>query len=210
MGKTELSDIKGKEAYVDFQKKDTAGTVLYSWEFYGTDVKSAEDMDLTIDMGNTPFEDCKYGSSSNSLYLAFSHKGELPGTAVINVKVAEWFDDSEQLNLYRYEDGEVTLEEENLKIVNGYVEFETDETSDYILTTEKFDAKKADTKSKTKTKTSEKKISGNDASDEVTDEVQEEVLETTEDSGNTAGFGLAAVLIVVIVAAFLKKKVLKH
>ena len=37
-GKDALESIKGKDDFVDFQKRDDADTILYAWEFAGKDV----------------------------------------------------------------------------------------------------------------------------------------------------------------------------
>lgn len=137
-GKDQLAAVMGQEAYVDFQKKDDAGTVLYAWEFYGKDLIAAEDMNYGITTSTTAFEGCEYGSSADSLYMAFAQEGGFPGKASIFVKVNDQFSDDKELNLYRYlANGNAEMVTEGLKIENGYVTMELDQGGNYILTTQK-------------------------------------------------------------------------
>ena len=137
-GKDQLAAVMGQEAYVDFQKKDDAGTVLYAWEFYGKDLIAAEDMNYGITTSTTAFEGCEYGSSADSLYMAFAQEGGFPGKASVFVKVNDQFSDDKELNLYRYlANGNAEMVTEGLKIENGYVTMELDQGGNYILTTQK-------------------------------------------------------------------------
>lgn len=137
-GKDQLAAVMGQEAYVDFQKKDDTGTVLYAWEFYGKDLNAAEDMNYGITTSTTAFEGCEYGSSADSLYMAFAQEGGFPGKASVFVKVNDQFSDDKELSLYRYlANGNAEMVTEGLKIENGYVTMELDQGGNYILTTQK-------------------------------------------------------------------------
>ncbi|MGN0295320.1 MAG: hypothetical protein ACI4D3_15085 [Lachnospiraceae bacterium] len=133
IGGEQLESILGEKAYVDFQKKDEAGTVLYAWEFCGTDLKKAEDIDLNVEMGTVPFEGCEAGNSSDSLYISFGHSGELPGTASLYIRVSDRFSDDRKLNLYSYEENQIKCLAENLAVENGYVTLTLDRCTDCIL-----------------------------------------------------------------------------
>ncbi len=140
MGKEEMKSVLGKEMYVDFQMKDEAETILYTWEFYGMDLERAEDMDMAIDVGASPLEGCAYGTAADSLYLSFAHDGQLPGKASAYIRVAESFADGESLNYYCYNPEEgIELMAEGLPVENGYVALPMEHCSDYILTTEKWE-----------------------------------------------------------------------
>ncbi len=137
MGKTDFESIKGKKEYIDFQMKDKNGTVLYAWEFLGTDIKEPADIDMSIETGKEPFDGMKV-TGGDSLYLSFGHNGTLPGKASIFLRVTDTFSDEESLNLYYYneEDQSVSLVTNDLKPESGYVTFSLSHCSDYILTTE--------------------------------------------------------------------------
>lgn len=176
-GKEQFEEIKGQEAYVDFQLKDQAGTVLYAWEFYGKDLTSTEDIDLFIESSTNAFDGCSYGSSSDSLYLALAHKEKLPGKASVFMRVNEQFSDEQALNLYAYneEDDTVTLIEEGLKIENGYVTMNLEDGGNYILTTQTLE---------------------NTVPDEDTDESDQE-----EPVSDSRGWVVVVVVVVIVAAA---------
>lgn len=136
MGKTDMEAVMGKEESVVFQKKDTSGTVLYSWEFSGKNLKQPEDIDFNIKVENTLPENLKNMVKGNSLYVDFAHDGNLPGTATVNIQVSDLFNTDSVLNLYYYneETGELELTAEQLKTENGYVSFSVDHCSSYVLT----------------------------------------------------------------------------
>ena len=137
-GKEQFEMVKDKKEYVVFQAKDEADTVLYSWKFYGKDLKKAEDMNFAIEGSTNAFEGCDYGDSSNTVYLSFAHEGELPGKASINYGVGDFFKEDESLNLYLYdeENGEATLVQDDVSCENGYVTMTLEHCSKYILTSE--------------------------------------------------------------------------
>ena len=144
-GKDALESIKGKDGFVDFQKKDDADTILYAWEFAGKDVTDPRDMDLNLEFSQEAFKGCKYGSKSDSLYIQRGDKEALPGKAGTYIRVADWFKDSDKLYLYSFdkENGARVIEDE-LSVENGYVTCSTmyGEADKYILSTEKWDVAK--------------------------------------------------------------------
>lgn len=146
-GKSELESIKGEEQYVDFQKKDEAETILYAWEFFGKDVNEPRDMDLNLMFSRTPFDGCKYGTETDSVYIQRGDAEALPGEASTYIRVTDWFSDSDKLFLYSFneEDG-VNLIEEDLAVTNGYVTSKAmfGEADRYILSTEKWNVEAAE------------------------------------------------------------------
>lgn len=163
MGKEYLEKIMGQEAYVDFQMKDTAGTVLYAWEFYGKEIEKAEDIDYTIESSTNAFQGCSYATASDSLYLSFAHDGELPASASVFMKADSLFSDDQALNLYLYDDtaDTVTLVQEKLTCENGYVTMKLEHCSKYILTAQTLESREADTEktAKTEPEQTEKRVS---------------------------------------------------
>ncbi len=140
MGKKELEQILDKEMYADFQMKDEAETIEYTWEFYGKDLKRAEDFDMTIEMGELPFDKGEYGFTSDALYLSFAHDGGLPGKASVYVRVADQYSDGDTLNFYLYDkEKSISLEKEDIVVENGYAALPLFHCSDYILSAEKLE-----------------------------------------------------------------------
>ncbi|MCD7795323.1 MAG: hypothetical protein LUH46_10730, partial [Alistipes sp.] len=189
-GKDLFEEIIGRDdCYVDFQMLDAAETVLYAWEFCGSDVTVAEDMIFTIDSSTTAFEGCSYGSSSDSVYLSFAQEGDFVGNTTVYMKVDKYFADDEVLNLYQYdaENDEVTLLQEGLENESGYVTMElaADEGGELILTKQTLE-------------TVEAAAEGAEEDEDLSvDEVTNTKSETTATSSHKGA--IAAVIIIIII-----------
>lgn len=135
MGKTQLEEIKGKQEYVNFQKSDASGNLLYVWEFLGKDLKDAFDFNMGIDIGNTPFKGTDLKPEGEAVYLSFSHDGDLPGKASVYLRVSDWLKDGDTVNLYYYneETGRPELVQKALTVKDNYITIEIEHCSDYIL-----------------------------------------------------------------------------
>lgn len=130
--KAHLQAAADNRRFVTFQKKQGAN-VEYSWTFDGKELKAAEDLDLNLDISDEiPQEYRQQLSGTAALYLRFDHEGELPAEAEMYVKVSSAFDDGESLKLYRCGGEEGTAED--ITVENGYVTFNIDHCSSYILT----------------------------------------------------------------------------
>lgn len=144
-GKAELQQILGKKEFVDFQKKDEAGTILYAWEFCGTDLKEVRNLNLNLEISQKQFTNCDYGTASNSIYMERAEKDALPGAVTTYIRVNEWFQETSPLNLYSFDiENGIVLLEENLKVENGYITCSAMNGEDvyYILSTEQWDTQK--------------------------------------------------------------------
>lgn len=135
MGKADMAAVMGKNESVVFQKKDTSGTVLYSWEFAGMDLQQPGDMDFSIVMDNNLPDILKSQVKGEAMYIDFAHEGALPGKATVNVQVGDAFAEGAALTLYYYneETGQLEPVAEQLNIENGYVSFQIDHCSAYVL-----------------------------------------------------------------------------
>ena len=68
--------------------------------------------------------------------INFNHSGILPNETKIKIYVGDKFEDSEKLNLYYYNKDNEVMESiaKKLNVEEGFVEFELDHCSEYILT----------------------------------------------------------------------------
>jgi len=186
-GKTQFAQIIGQEScYVDFQMKDASDTVLYAWEFCGADVTVAEDMIFSIESSTDAFEGCSYGSSTDTLYLAFDQEGDFVGNTSVFMQVDAYFSEDDLLNLYQYdaEADEVMLLQEGLELASGYVTMElaADEGGQLILTTQTLE-----------------NIVTEDAGSEEDEELSvDEVTDTGATSSSHKGVTAAVILIIII------------
>ena len=139
MGSEIFEKIKGKDEYVTFQKTDSSKNVLYSWEFYGKDLQSTDDIDMNIELS----EDGNGSLSSlvedkTALCLSFAEIEELPGPAEIYIKAGNTFSNGTDLYLYQMEDSKhLQLMADDVKAESGYVSYKMAEAKTYILTAEK-------------------------------------------------------------------------
>ncbi len=134
--KAHLQAAADNQRFVTFQKKQ-GENVEYSWTFDGKELKEAEDLDLNLDISDEiPQEYRQQLDGTAALYLRFDHEGELPAEAEMYVQVSSVFDDGESLKLYRCggEDGAAEPAAEDITVENGYVTFNIDHCSSYILT----------------------------------------------------------------------------
>lgn len=134
--KAHLQAAIDNKRFVTFQKK-TGDNVAYSWTFDGTKLKSAEALDLEIEISQElPDGAAKSVKGSDALFLHFSFDGELPAEAELYINAASAFSDGDSLNLLRWDEstGNVETAKEDIGVENGYVTFAIDHCSDYLLT----------------------------------------------------------------------------
>lgn len=119
---------------------DEANTFQYSWQFKQDqmiDYKGELNLKLKF---NSPWQERINQKFKNKAikrkHLHFEHHGDLPTTALIKVKVTDQFLEGDKLYLYYYNENTDTLEyiNKDLVVKNGYVTFEINHCSDYILT----------------------------------------------------------------------------
>lgn len=117
---------------VNDQNKD----LVYSWTFEKSNISKS----FSFDFGISFFS--KYKDFIDSLinrdhikYLSFNYHGNLPSKALININVKNDFDDNEKIELYYYneESNKLELVDNNITVNDGYVSFEIDHCSDYVL-----------------------------------------------------------------------------
>ncbi|MFT8889444.1 MAG: hypothetical protein ABF904_11585 [Ethanoligenens sp.] len=68
-------------------------------------------------------------------YLQFAHHGSLPGKATVSVRVGSMFHDGQKLYFYYYDPSKhsISLQQQNIKVVNGYVDLPVSHCSSYFL-----------------------------------------------------------------------------
>lgn len=132
--KAHLQAAADNQRFVTFQEKQ-GDNVNYSWTFDGRKIEAAEDIDLSLDISEELPENyrAKIGGA-NGLYLQFAHDGSLPAEAEMYVKVSSVFEDGRSLKLYLCSGDGATLEAEDIAVENGYVTFDVDHCSSYVLT----------------------------------------------------------------------------
>lgn len=137
--KTETSN------YISYIVEDYERNLTYSWEFLKTDEAAKAIVDniaLDINLRIRINDDSKVSKLLNKkinqkkLIINFEHHGKLPSKAKVRINVDKRFLDGEELYLYYYNEEAKKIEfiDKDLKVSNGYIEFEIDHCSDYFLT----------------------------------------------------------------------------
>lgn len=118
--------------------------LLYSWTTYdenGNPIEFENNMNIQIDSSayeSEIMEQFDNGTEQKDKFkfLSFEHHGQLGGTATIKVYVGDRFHSKDLVNLFYY-DQEVkeidTISEKLVVDENGYVSFELDHCSEYVL-----------------------------------------------------------------------------
>lgn len=127
-GKAELEQAKRENGRVIFQKLDEEQNVLYSWSFRGTDIINPADIDMRIDFPEAlPGQEQPTGLI-DPFYMVFAHRGPLPGTADIYIRMDSSYESGSILTLYERVEAQEKLQDiaGNLPVKDGYASFELD------------------------------------------------------------------------------------
>ena len=137
--KTETSD-----SYY-YEVKDTERDLEYSWRFLkekdqNISVEDSlyieEDLRLSLDADTMDTRTIHQMVNQEKLIISFDYHGALPLETSVRINVSDRFRDGENLHLYYYnpESDNIEYIAHNVKVQDGYVEFQIDHCSDYFLT----------------------------------------------------------------------------
>ena len=137
--KTETSD-----SYY-YEVKDTERDLEYSWRFLkekdqNISVEDSlyieEDLRLSLDADTMDTRTINQMVNQEKLIISFDYHGALPLETSVRINVSDRFHDGENLYLYYYnpESDNIEYIAHNVKVQDGYVEFQIDHCSDYFLT----------------------------------------------------------------------------
>ena len=137
--KTETSD-----SYY-YEVKDTERDLEYSWRFLkekdqNISVEDSlyieENLRLSLDADTMDTRTIHQMVNQEKLIISFDYHGALPLETSVRINVSDRFRDGENLYLYYYnpESDNIEYIAHNVKVQDGYVEFQIDHCSDYFLT----------------------------------------------------------------------------
>lgn len=109
----------------------------YSWTILSSSLGENDKYDFGISfISENQDKILKLTNYSEMLNVNFNHSGKLPKGTKIKIYVGDRFADNEKLNLYYYNENEEVMEsiEKNLNVENGFISFELNQCSEYILT----------------------------------------------------------------------------
>ena len=144
-----FSAVKANNKDITVGVVNSQDYLLYSWTFKAATLNNTDkNVDLTLNVSDTKNDDIVALTGVDELvYLNFAYHGELPGTATLHTYVGKWFQNGDVVYLYYYNEElnrvEVVGDNEGLKVVDGYVDFDINHCSTYFLSGHTSDEVKA-------------------------------------------------------------------
>lgn len=135
-----LTKLKEKEIKIKINKYED-NNIKYTWTLNGKNLDKMSNFDTLVKFESK--NEKKINDLTNyaeSIYLDYSYSGSLPKGTKFRVYVGSNYDEYDLINLYYYDqtNNKLVLEEEGLMVKNGFVEYEIEHCSEYILTQAKF------------------------------------------------------------------------
>jgi len=135
--KEQLGQIKTSSKTLRFNYFNEDKKLLYSWTINGKQIKDINEFATTIDFTSENSKEIyKVSNYADGLYINFKHNGDLPTGTKIKLYVGDKFENGNIVNVYRYNANEKKLDfvKDNLKVTDGYIEFDLEHCSDYFVT----------------------------------------------------------------------------
>lgn len=127
--------INDEEVIVRLKKKNEL--TFYSWSFDKDKVGNQINLDFEITFEDDDKIEKLLDTDVEVKYLNFKHHGTLPSNAKVTVYVGDKFKDKTNLYLYYFneETNKIEYISKDIKVSNGYIEFEIEHCSKYFVTT---------------------------------------------------------------------------
>lgn len=129
--------IKDSKKELRFNYLDENKKLIYSWVLNGNKITESKEFSTTIGFTTDNLKEIyKLSNYADGLYLNFKHNGDLPLGTKVKVYVGNKFENESIVNLYHHNTEEKTLNiiENNIKVIDGYIEFALEHCSDYFVT----------------------------------------------------------------------------
>lgn len=135
--KENLDKIKesGKEVNFNYYNEDKK--LIYSWTLDGSKIDKSNEIITTITNESKEIKNIsKLSNYADGLYVNFEHSGKLPKGTKIKLYVGDKFEDGNVVNVYHYVKENDKLEgiKEDIKVQDGYIEFDIQHCSEYFVT----------------------------------------------------------------------------
>ena len=134
-----LKELKGKDIELKITKYEN-DNIKYIWSISDKNIKEEFDFDTLVKFESENADKInELMNYAQSIYLNYSHSGNLPKNTKFKVYVGNEYNENDLLNLYYFDEksNKMILEQENLVVKNGFVEYEIEHCSEYILTQSK-------------------------------------------------------------------------
>ena len=133
--KEQLNYIKDSKKEVALNYYDENKKLLYSWSVDGKEVKNAKEFETKVTFTSENKKEInKLSNYADGLYVDFKHSGELPAGTKIKLYVGDKFENGSIVNVYHYSNKKLDFIKDNLKVSDGYIEFDIKHCSEYFVT----------------------------------------------------------------------------
>ena len=131
----QLNKIKGSKKLVTLNSYDENKKLIYSWSINGKELKDSKEFETAITFtAKNEKEINKLSNYAAGLYVNFKHSGELPTGTKIKLYVGDKFENGSIVNVYHYSNKKLDFIKDNLKVLDGYIEFDIKHCSEYFVT----------------------------------------------------------------------------
>ena len=111
--------------------------INYTWIIDGKNIGNSSDIDTSIKFNSDNIDDInKLTNYADSVYLNFIHNGDVPNGTKIKIYVLDKYQNGDKVNIYYYNEDKNKMDtiKQDIEVIDGYVEFEIEHCSDYIIT----------------------------------------------------------------------------
>lgn len=128
-----LNELKNKKKDLEINYYSDNNILLYSWIIKGNNIKNNIEINPLINFKFNSEID-KFINYPDAMYLNFEHNGKLPKNTIIKIYVGDKYKENDSINVYYYGEKKLELVKSKTIVKNGYIEFNINHCSSYILT----------------------------------------------------------------------------
>ncbi|MGM9882273.1 MAG: cadherin-like beta sandwich domain-containing protein [Bacilli bacterium] len=135
--KEQLNQIRDSKKTLRLNYYDENKKLIYSWIINGKEIRESKEFTTSISFATENVKEIyKLSNYADGLYVNFKHTGDLPIGTKIKLYVGDKFENGSNINVYYYNisDNKLELIKDNLKVIDGYIEFDVEHCSEYFVT----------------------------------------------------------------------------
>ena len=131
----DLEKIKNSKKVVNFNYYNDDKHLIYSWIVDGSKLTNTDDLITTILNDSENKKDVlKLSNYADGIFIELAQKNNFPVGTKLKFFVGDKYKDDDIVNIYVKNDDKLELINNKVKVVNGYIEFETSNSYDYFVT----------------------------------------------------------------------------
>lgn len=132
--KEDINNIKNSGKNVSLNYYDSNKKLLYSWIIDGNNIKGSSDVVTSI--SSNPRDEKIYEkiNYSEGIFVSLLNEGNVPEGIKVRVNVSDKYSNGDKVNIYHYGNSKLTLVGNEVRVVDGYIEFKVNKNSDYFIT----------------------------------------------------------------------------